>query len=540
MTGNLLIAGLAVLLLIGVSAAGSYGIVSVSPDEISANSQISFVIEVENEGAESARNIRAYLASGAGGISVTGGAELRSNLDSGKTAEFAFPVQIGSVGKGKYELTLTIIDEDGTAFLYPKLDVTREGRTVVDYGGPGTGSGPGDGGLNDKEGCDADLVLNAVNLVNERDGEINPSDDVEIAVYLRSRTEHTMTGVKGTLREDYWNLKADGTWYSYREIGRGSTVPGYFMIKTFDMEPGEYEMGIDVEYGKKGHKCEDVLSFEFEVAGDYGVSVDLKPDQSSVEPMTEVGLEFMVRNRGSREDTFTIGFNDGVSDWVHEYPKEVTLGRGEEKVLPVLIYVPDVDGTYRLGARARSKTLGTAEDSDSIQLSVERPLEPVHALEVGAPRQATDVAPDRAREIKVEVENTGNVREDVRVGVEGPEWVYVTPVSFGLAAGEKREILVYLAPPKDAEMGTYDVRVGVRGIGSDVRLEKTLGVYVTGPAGRESANREAVAAQGPSMVTGMIGAVEGSTPAKAVIGIAIIALIGALVYWKIESEEEVI
>jgi len=470
---------LAVLILFaGAASASTYEIVDYDPDDIDHNVNIRLDVTIRNTGSDDAHDVRVSISSSDTEIVVTGGRKTISEIEDGEDVEVTFSLDIGEPEEGDHEMTITIRDRDDTVFKSIYLDADDDGDSDDD---------DDDDDVEDRRSCEKDFKILGANLVNEEDKELNPTDKAEYAIYLKSRSKYKLDDIVATLKEDEPRIRADGKWFYYDFLKRGDSKPGYFVIETDNAKPGQYELTLEIEYEKEDRDCELDLDVNFTVKGDYGVAIDMKPDSSDLEGGKAVEFTLDIRNTGSREDSYSISFFEGVRDWVQEYPEEVVVEEGEKESVPITLYIPDVTGTYQLGIKAISNTLSSTSDTDVSYFTITEVEKPIHKIYLDYPKETFDVSPGKTKTVGVTVENLGNVVEDIRVSVDGPYWAFVAPSEFTLDPEGKREVSLYFAPDVNEEMGTLDITVKAFAKKSTAEAEARLGIFVTGGVPEEPA-----------------------------------------------------
>ena len=538
---RLVVTVFAFFLLVGLSsAATSYHVSNVNPDQVPPTSSFYISVNLENTGSSEAQNVKVRLVSDNSLIVSTGTLKRIGDLDEDAGITLSFPLNTKGAPTGTYELTLEVSDRSGSTEIDFDIEVTDAGTYYGDSGSSGPSGGSSDDDdddINEEKDCDKDFKLLGPSLLNEVDHEINPSDRVELVIYLKSLAEYKLKNIVATIDEDVWKVSADGKWYFYDFLTEGTSRPGYFIVNTDNAKPGDYELGLNVEYEKDDNDCEQELKFNITVKGSYGVLIDLKPDSTGLTPDSTIEFSANVRNTGGKEDTYSLTFFEGVSDWVHSAPSEVELAPGEETTVPVTLYIPKVTGSYQIGINAISNTLSSVRDSDITYFTVAEVDKPVHRIGMGSLKETFDVSPCETKSVGLAIDNLGNVAEDVKVVVDGPYWVFVAPSEFQLLPSEKRDITIYFAPDCNEEMGTQNIGVRAYTKKSTASVEGTIGVYVTGGVPDKEVEPEPVAPTGlvPVVVEG--GSGWGWWPWLLLFLLALALIF--IIYW-VEKEEIVI
>ncbi|MFH1786635.1 MAG: thrombospondin type 3 repeat-containing protein [archaeon] len=327
------------------------------------------------------------------------------------------------------------------------------------------------------DACANDIRIENIALRDEHDAEINPTDKVNLVVYLRSRTTVTLMNVKAKLQEDLKPIYADESTYPYLDINSGEARGGYFSMETKDASPGMYRLSMNLKYVKGTSMCEINLPFNMSVVGGYGVRVDLVPDSAEFQPDGTATFKINVLNTGERSDVYDITFPGGVSNWIQEADRMVELDAKEAQDLFVKLYVPQVTGSYELSAKATSKQLSSISNQDTSYFKVTRTLAKQHALELSVDRRSLDIAMGQQGEIKVSVQNIGGVKDAVNLKLTGPDWAYLAPSTMELSPGELKQATLYLAPDADVSMGTTDIAIKATTFGGEASASETVAVF---------------------------------------------------------------
>ncbi|MDD5163404.1 MAG: hypothetical protein PHD95_04310 [Candidatus ainarchaeum sp.] len=74
---------------------------------------------------------------------------------------------------------------------------------------------------------------------------------------------------------------------------------------------------------------------------------------------------------------------------------------------------------------------------------------------------ASDSKGNKANPFTVKIKNTGTKKTTVNADVAGENWVYFQPGSFGLEAGQEKEIYLYFDPPYDTKNSPYNAKLSI-------------------------------------------------------------------------------
>lgn len=186
------------------------------------------------------------------------------------------------------------------------------------------------------------------------------------------------------------------------------------------------------------------------------ISVQLKETNFSVVPENRVTVPVVIENSGEQEDHFEVSIRGIPLDWVDIGTPVVRLKAGEKKEVAVVIEAPPASQVRAGQYPATIVVFG--QNSPSKRVDTEFILT-VAAFEVhgriGVFMESVQfsVAPGSSTEIPIVLRNQGLVEDSFKLAIEGmpTSWVSTSSPVTRLAAGEQKEVILTLLPPRDSQ-----------------------------------------------------------------------------------------
>jgi hypothetical protein len=186
------------------------------------------------------------------------------------------------------------------------------------------------------------------------------------------------------------------------------------------------------------------------------INVQLKESQYSVVPENRVTVPVEIENLSEQEDHFEVSLRGIPLDWVDIGTPVVRLGAGERTEVAVVIEAPPAS-QVRAGQYPVTLVV-LSQSSPSQRIETEFTLT-VAAFEVhgriGVLMESVQfsVAPGSSAEIPIVLLNQGLVEDSFKLAVEGLpiSWVSTSSPVTRLAAGEQKEVILTILPPRDAQ-----------------------------------------------------------------------------------------
>ncbi len=565
-----IITAFALLIISAFAQASLYQITEVNPRYANPNSGGFLLVTLENVDINPGTMVRATIQSKNSGITFpgTGSYDYIGFVDGLDKRTASFPYRISNIQDGNYPLYLTVYDVPNVKGESPtrtdlKFNFTIS-RTAVSFDtvcGDGICEStenntacPQDcaGGVGNATnetvnvtsyalaGSTCDIFrIDSISLKDEEDGRIDPTDTVNLGIYLHSTTTATIYDTKAVIQEDNSNIIAPNTETSYPTFGDRATIVQYFPIETKDVTPGGYGMVLKTTYVKDGRECMQLTPLNITVNGGYSFYIDLMPDSLETQPQTQITLKAHIRNIGTRDDTYELLFR-GASEWVQQADRTIVVKAGQEKDAYIKLYVPPVTGLYQFTVEAQSKMLSQISSRDTTLITVSEPVKPLHAINllVTDPR-STDLVRGEGGTFKIKVQNAGTLKETVSLSTAGASWAYLKPDTLSLQPGEMAELSLYLAPTADAETGTYTIQIKASTPGGEATADESVAVYVadkritkTLPETAEAEGRNATA------LTGLVLFAKGAaTTGGAAFTLGILIIIGLILAFIPKKEK---
>jgi uncharacterized membrane protein len=186
------------------------------------------------------------------------------------------------------------------------------------------------------------------------------------------------------------------------------------------------------------------------------INVQLRETQYSVVPENRVTVPVVVENLGDQDDHFEISLRGIPLDWVDIETPVVHLKVGERREVAIVIESPPAS---QVRAGQNTVTLVVfGQNSPSQRVETEFILI-VAAFEVhgriGVFMESVQfsVAPGSSAEIPIVLRNQGLVEDSFKLAIEGLpiSWVSTSSPVTRLAAGEQKEVILTILPPRDSQ-----------------------------------------------------------------------------------------
>ena len=475
------VALIALLLLAMPAMAANYKMTDLSPVPVAPQTNVFLHVELENTGPD-ANLARVDIRSEINGIVITDRLHYIGDFPEDSVKIVPIGIHVGDIAKDEYKLTLVVFDSNGIHEGEFILPVGKGSFKAINLG-TGSSSGTTDSSASSTDdgdwSCgDVDFEIKNTAYRGEDDARIDPTDKVELVVYLESRTTDQLRDVEAEISEDILGLSFPTRKYNYVDIGDRAEKAGYFILETDDLTPGGYVVDFEAEYVKKAHVCTAKIPLNITVSGDYGVRVDALQDTMEVAPAGTATIKVNIRNDGEANDIYKLFFR-GVSNWVQEYDEAILVPSGESRDTYVKLYIPLVTGMYELGIGAESETLSSISDKDTVIIISDEDKVGGHGVLMSFNKHSSDVAPGKSVTFNLKVQNVGNTKDAVALMLEGPDWALLNPSTIELEPGAIKELELYVAPDADAAMGSHEIIVKASTFGGEATAEERIAVYVT-------------------------------------------------------------
>jgi len=188
----------------------------------------------------------------------------------------------------------------------------------------------------------------------------------------------------------------------------------------------------------------DSSSSTLQVENCFDAHLLISPAQISMCPCGSVDFEVTLENTGKETDTYEFVYGDKK--------ESITLIPGKDKKASFTV---DVDCDAEAGVQ---EILATAvSENVNLQVSSELNVKPLDAcfglhMENG---EGASVEVFQGAIVAVRVKNTGEIVQEIKLSVEGPDWVFISPEKMELESGEEEIVYVYATPPFGTEEDLY-------------------------------------------------------------------------------------
>lgn len=472
------VALIALLLLAMPALAANYKMTGLSPVPVRPQTNTYLHVELENIGPDATLS-RVDIKSRTDGIVVTDHLHYVGNFPSEATKAIPFGIHVKDIANDEYEMDLVVYDSNGIHTGTFKLPVGKGTFKTIELG---TGTAAESSSSDETEGgewtCGRDFEIKNIAYREEDDARIDPTDKVELVVYLESLTTDRLRDFEAEIDESILGISFPTNKYNYVDFGDRAEKAGYFIVETDDLTPGHYSVDFKAEYVKNARVCKATVPLNLTVSGGYGVRVEANPDTLEVAPAGTASIKVNIRNDGDADDVYKLFFR-GVSNWVHEYDEAIAVPEGESRDTFVKLYIPMVTGMYDLEIGAESATLSSVTDKDTVIIISKEEKVGGHAITLSFNKHSVDVAPGKSVTFALKVQNVGNTKDAVALMLEGPHWALLNPSTIELEPGAIKELELYVAPDADAAMGSHEIIVKASTFGGEATAEETVAVYVT-------------------------------------------------------------
>ncbi len=238
---------------------------------------------------------------------------------------------------------------------------------------------------------------------------------------------------------------------------------------------GTVQLDVDTTGLEEGVRTIDVVasshdsavSFESQaiinVENCYSAELSIVPETYTMCPYSAVDYKVIVKNTGKLADNYTIVFQGNTTE-------KVELNPDRQKEFTYTVF-SDTSGAYVISTKVNSAH-GVFLESDAV-LNI-RPVKECYSVDLSNGNLAF-VEVFKAAAVPIVVKNTGEIADTYTVSVVGPEWVYVSPETFGLLPSEEKSIYLYLEPSEGVS-GNHSVEVGIDSQYSHDKLDITASV----------------------------------------------------------------
>ena len=261
-------------------------------------------------------------------------------------------------------------------------------------------------------------------------------------------------------------LPSTGNWSGFivPEIelspGEEAKVDALFLTPSYDVPPGPYDVGVVIASRSSGKIMRQ--SFGVEVLRCHSVKIDAIGFDACKELPYE--YVFNVTNLGSSEESLVLSASEA---WANVTLREISLGRGETRQVPVRLTPPKSTGASVITFDAVSKDSYASASKDVVAgiiecYSVSATLEPV--------RQ--EVCPCRSAELQLEINNTGIVPDTYIVSYHNETY------NVTLSPGKTEQSDIKAAIPCDKASGNYTLEARA---GSDFVKAKAFSILSVPP-----------------------------------------------------------
>lgn len=271
---------------------------------------------------------------------------------------------------------------------------------------------------------------------------ISPSDKqacfgstVEYMVTVKNtgiRTDtFTLTPSRGTLEKTSVTLNA----------GQSQTVK--LSIPTSKNLSDEEIVTVSATSGEIIDSSNTILKLE----NCYDAKITLLPERTDVCPCSTASYSASLENTGKQTDSYTLTYSNMT--------EKVTLRAGEKRNVTFTVAVSCSQTTSsQVSVSASSPNL---QVSDTSTLTV-KSKNVCFGVDLSNGQNVT-VNALQGVAIPVKVKNVGQTKQTFTLSLRGPEWMYISPTTISLTAGELKEVYVYASPPFGTKEGTYKATV---------------------------------------------------------------------------------
>ncbi len=186
------------------------------------------------------------------------------------------------------------------------------------------------------------------------------------------------------------------------------------------------------------------------------IKLQLVEKNYSVVPDNRVTIPIGLVNQGDEEDHFEVSVRGIPLDWVSVETPVVRLNPGEKADVALVIEAPPASqvraGQYTVTLVVLSQTSPSQRVETELTLTVAA-FEVQGRIGVLMESVQFSVAPGSSAVIPIVLLNQGLVEDNFKLSIEGlpVSWVSTSSPVARLAAGEQKEVLLTILPPRDAQ-----------------------------------------------------------------------------------------
>ncbi len=186
------------------------------------------------------------------------------------------------------------------------------------------------------------------------------------------------------------------------------------------------------------------------------IKLQLAETQYSVVPENRVTIPIGLVNQGAEEDHFEISVRGIPLDWISIATPVVRLSPGEKTEVALVIEAPSASqvraGHYPLTLVVLSQTSPSQRVETELTLTVAA-FEVQGRIGILMESVQFSVAPGSSAAIPIVLLNQGLVEDNFKLSIEGLpiSWVSTSSPVTRLAAGEQKEVVLTILPPRDAQ-----------------------------------------------------------------------------------------
>jgi len=219
-------------------------------------------------------------------------------------------------------------------------------------------------------------------------------------------------------------------------------------VETSNLTEGEHSISVTASEGA----ISDTGKITLTVEDCYAAEIEIVPaeQQSCVCDVSKFNM--IIKNSGEMADAYHVSFSSDI----YEHETDIELAPGESKSIPVSIPTLGVDpGEYSLKASAESEHVSVA-DTATLNITA---YDVCYSMLMVTEDETVLVQECTAKAIPITIKNTGIRTERFQISYEGPEWIYVSPVSVELEPNEQAEAYLYVSPPYEVTGGNFSAIV---------------------------------------------------------------------------------
>lgn len=246
--------------------------------------------------------------------------------------------------------------------------------------------------------------------------------------------------------------------------------------------PGTYKVTVTTYAGE----VSDEASVDLVVEDCYSASIDLSPQKYSTCFGSQVNYTVVLKNTGKLADDYLVSLQSefyNTTRAVHLQPGET---KPESFTLPVPSQPEAKDYEIKVTAKSEHVTLNSATT-----LTVKSASQ-CYSVQL-CTNQENLVALCNATTMPITVKNTGEKKATYTLSFDGPQWVYLNPNSAELAAGEQKDVYLYISPCFGIDKDVYPVKIKAASQFAQSQVEVAIGVVpnmtgITKPPAQSTCN----------------------------------------------------